>query len=353
MPPGGFLASGGSVRSYAEGGQAKKPTVAEMREAIFQKAQEGLMKASEVLGKHEGKFLHITEADRAKVENRPHGMRGGVGFSQIGLENPDYAGRVWGVGKSGTAIKLLNRQKRGLSPEDQALWTTFIGTPEMHTSNQLVFNRMWNKFQEARKQGLLSPEQEAQMLDMIRSAMTKGTEKNPSKAVFDPDVNFDNTHHLFDTFERRRILSDLMAGKKIGGKKGQIFDASKMIEDTTDPRLLHAPTLSVGPHVFSFSGETSHEPHLNKAFPFMLHGETSPDAFKQVPFKLAAPDYTEEIRQTKGREPGYMDIVRKIPRQQLTEKYLTSLQKQGYKKGGKIKLTPNQDTMRLALTRKK
>jgi hypothetical protein len=341
------------VNMMADGGNVKKPTVAQMKEAIFQKAQEGLMRPSEALGKHEGKFLHITEADRAKVENRPHGMRGGVGFSQIGLENPDYAGRVWGVGKSGTAIKLLNREKRGLSPEDQALWTTFIGTPEMHTSNQLVFNRMWNKFQEARKQGLLSPEQEAKMLDLIRSAMTKGTEKNPSKPVFDPDVSFDNTHHLFDTFERRRILSNLMAGNKIGGKKAQIFDASKMIEDTTDPRLLHAPTMSVGPHVFSFSGETSHEPKLNKAFPFMLHGEAHPEAFRQIPFEHAAPDFVQEIQQAKGRAPGYMDIVRRIPRQHITEKYLTGLQKLGLKKGGKVKLSPNQDTMRLELTRKK
>jgi hypothetical protein len=345
-----------NIQELNGGGQAKpkKPTVQEQKDEIFRKAQEGLMKPSEVLGKHEGKYLHMTEADRAKVEKRLHGMRGGVGFSQIGLEDPEYAGRVWGVGKSGTAIKLLNRQRRGLTPEDKAIWTTFIGTPEMHTSNQLVFNRMWNKFQAARKAGLLSPEQEEQMLDIMRSAMTKGTEKNPAKPIFEPDTSFDNTHHLFDTFERRRILSDLMAGKKVGGKKAQIFDASKMIEETTDPRLLHAPTLSVGPHVFSFSGETSHEPHLNKAFPFMLHGETSPDAFRQIPFTDAAPDFTNEIRQAKGREPGYMDIVRRIPRQHITEKYLTALQKRGYKNGGKVKqakLSDNLDTMRLALTK--
>jgi hypothetical protein len=342
------FASGGS----AQGEKAKKPTVAEMKEAIFQQAQKDLMLPSEALGKHEGKYMHITEADRAKVEKRKHGMRGGVGFSQIGLEDPEYAGRVWGVGRSGTAIKLLNRERRGLNPEDQSIWTTFIGTPEMHTSNQLVFNRMWNKFQEARKAGLLNPEQEAKMLDIIRSAMTKGNAKNPSKPVFDPDVSFDNTHHLFDTFERRRILSDLMAGNKIGGKKAQIFDASKMIEDTTDPRLLHAPSMSVGPHVFEFNRKTSLEPHLNKAFPFMLHGTAHPEAFRQIPFTEAAPDFSNEIRQTKGREPGYMDIVRRIPRQQITEKYLTGLQKKGYKKGGKVNLSTNMDTINLELSRK-
>ena len=333
--------------------KSKKPTVAEMKEAIFQKAQQGLMKPSEALGKHEGAYLHMTEADRSKVEKRKHGMRGGVGFSQIGLEDPEYAGRTWGVGKSSVQSKLLNRQKRGLSPEDKSIWTTFIGTPEMHTSNQLVFNRMWNKFQEARKSGLLSPEQEAKMLDILRSAMTKATPKKPAQAIFEPDANFDNSHHLFDTFERHRVLSDLMAGNRIGGKKGQIFNASKMIEDTTDPRLLHAPSLSVGPHTFSFSGETSHEPHLNKAFPYMLHGEAHPDTFQQIPFTEAAPDFTNKIRQTKGREPGYMDIVRGIPRQHITEEYLTGLQKQGRKKGGNVKLAPTQDTMRLALTKKK
>jgi hypothetical protein len=336
----------------ADGGQpkAKKLSVAEQKQAIFQKAQEGLMKPSEALGRHEGKYMHITEADRAKVEKRKHGMRGGVGFSQIGFEDPEYEGMSWGVAKPGTGIKLLNRQKRGLTPDDQSIYTTFIGTPEMHTSNQLVFNRMYNKFMQARKAGLLSPEQEAQMLDILRSLMTKGTAKNPSKAIFDKDVSFENSS-AFNTFDRRRAMSNLMAGVGVGGKKGQIFDASKMIEDTTDPRLLHAPTLSVGPHTFSLSGEMSNRPDLNKAFPIMLHGESHPEAFQQLPFKEAAPDFTQQIRKAKGRDPGYMDIVRGIPRQQLTEKFLTSLQKIGKKKGGKV--SDNLDTMRLALTKKK
>jgi hypothetical protein len=340
-----------NIQQLAGGGQPKKQSVAEMKEAIFQKAQQGLMKPSEVLGRHEGKYMHITEADRAKVEKRKHGMRGGVGFSQIGLEDPEYAGMSWGVGKPGTGIKLINRQKRGLKPDEQSIYTTFIGTPEMHTSNQLVFNRMYNKFMEARKSGLLSPEQEAKMLDILRSLMTKGTKKNPSKPIFDKDISFDSPHQAFNTFDRRRALSNLMAGVGIGGKKGQIFDASKMIEDTTDPRLLHAPTLSVGPHVFSLSGEMSNRPDLNKAFPIMLHGESYPEAFQQLPFKEAAPDFTEQIRKSKGRDPGYMDIVRGIPRQQLTEKYLTGLQKIGKKKGGKV--SDNLDTMRLSLTRNK
>ena len=336
------MATGGDVKK-------KKPTVDEIKQAIFQKAQEGLSKPSEILGKHEGKYLHLTEADRAKVEKRLHGMRGGVGFSQIGLEDPAYHRRVWGVGKPGTATKLLNRQTRGLSPEDQAIWSTFIGTPEMHTSNQLVFNRMWNKFQEARASGKLSPELEQKMLEIMHSAMTKATKKAPAKAIFDPDTDFDKTHHLFNTFDRRRILANLMAGNQIGGKKGQIFDASKMIEDTTDPKLLHAPSMSVGPHLFSLTGETSYEPHLNKAFPHMLHGETSPDTFQQIPFNIAAPDFVNQIKQEKGRAPGYMDIVRRIPRQHLSEEYLTMLQKMGYKKGGKV---ANMDTMRLELSRK-
>ena len=348
------MATGGVAR-FDDGGQpkSKKPTVEEMKQAIFQKAQEGLMKPSEVLGKHEGSYLHMTEADRAKVENRLHGLRGGVGFSEIGLTDPDYAGLTWGVGKPGTSIKLLNRQRRGLSPEDKAIWTTVIGTPEMHTSNQLVFNRMWNKFQAARKAGLLSPEKEAEMLDILRSAMTKGTKKSSPKAIFEADANFDSPHHLFDTFERRRVLSDLMAGKKVGGKKGQIFNASEMIENTTDPRLLHAPTLSVGPNVFTMSGERSVRPDLNKAFPHMLHGEVDPDSFQQIPFEHAAPDFVKEIKQSKGRAPGYMDIVRRIPRQHITEDYLTGLQKIGKKKGGGVKLHADQDTMALELSRKK
>jgi hypothetical protein len=344
---------GQPMPNMADGGDVKKKklTVEEIKQEKFRNAQQGLSKPSEILGKHEGKYLFMTEADRAKVEKRLNGMRGGVGFSQIGLENPEYKRRVWGVGKPGVVSKLLNRQTRGLSPEDQAIWSTFIGTPEMHTSNQLVFNRMWNKFQEARKQRKLSPELEAKMLDIMRSAMTKATKKNPAKAIFDPDVDFDNTHHLFDTFERRRILANLMAGNQIGGKKGQIFDASKMIEDTTDPKLLHAPSLSVGPHLFTLTGESSYEPHLNKAFPHMLHGETSPDTFQQIPFEHASPQFMQQIQEEKGRKPGYMDIVRRIPRQHISEEYLTNLQKLGYKKGGKV--NASLDTMSYALSKQK
>ena len=82
----------------------------------------------------------------------------------------------------------------------------------------------------------------------------------------------------------------------------------------------------------------------------MLHGETSPDTFQQIPFNLAAPDFVNQIQQEKGRAPGYMDIVRRIPRQHLSEEYLTMLQKMGRKKGGKVK--DNLDSMRLALSKK-
>ena len=42
------------------------------------------------------------------------------------------------------------------------------------------------------------------------------------------------------------------------------------------------------------------------------------------------------MQQLKGRKPGYMDIVRNIPRQHITEKYLTGLQKAGYADGGNV-----------------
>jgi hypothetical protein len=168
-----------------------------------------------------------------------------------------------------------------------------------------------------------------------------------------PNIAGKNFLQGLNTFDQRRAMANLMGGEGVGGKKGQLFDYDKIVRDTTDPELVGAPTHAVGPRLFSLTGERSHQPELHPAFPHILHGEDMGQVFHPVPREVMLPDFHEQIRSGKGRGVGVMDLTRNTPSQFLSEKFLKSLQTQGHKKGGDVKLAPNQDTMRLALTKKK
>mgnify|MGYP003347781805 CR=1 FL=1 len=165
-----------------------------------------------------------------------------------------------------------------------------------------------------------------------------------------PDIASKGFFKGLDTFEKRRIVADLMSGKDIGGKKGQIFEFAKHLNKTTEPSTEGSPTFSVGPRLFSVSGERSHEPELHPAFPYMIHGEDLGVNFRPVPKEVMLPQFHQEIAQKKGRPTvGYMDLTRNIPTQFLSEAFLSALQKAGHKKGGEI----SNDSMQYELTMKK
>jgi hypothetical protein len=199
----------------------------------------------------------------------------------------------------------------------------------------------------------MTPELRAAFNDRLAAAAD-----NKGKAIFNrgTDIAGKNFFKDLNTFDRRRAVADLMGGKAIGGKKGQIFDYDKIMRSTTEPELLDAPTHAIGPRLFKLSGQRSFQPDLHPAFPHILHGEDTGQMYHPVPREVMLPDFHETIRKTKGRDVGFMDLTRNTPTQQLTEKFLTQLQKQGYKKGGVVKeakVADNLDTMRLALTRNK
>jgi putative transposase len=68
-------------------------------------------------------------------------------------------------------------------------------------------------------------------------------------------------------------LVHVSSGIGVGGKKGQIFNYDKILEQTTEPELIGAPTHAIGPRLFTVSGERSVRPDLHPAFPHMVHGE--------------------------------------------------------------------------------
>ncbi|NBW13913.1 MAG: hypothetical protein EBR82_38510 [Caulobacteraceae bacterium] len=290
-----------------------------------------IIKASEAYGPHEGKYLNITQTDRTKVGE---GFSGGPGFSGIQLYDPAYAEAGWGVKTPGVAQTIVGSNRR--YPEGQAIWTTMIGTPEQHRSNQMVFDALYKQFMNANKLGKLTPE----LKDTINNKLASVVDKE-GKNLFPQDVDISNPRKfrkLVDTFDKRAAAADVMGGVGVGGKKGQIFNYDRIIRDTTDPALIDVPTGSLGNRMFQLTGEIVERPELNRAFPMILKGQDLGVMYQPVPRELVMEDYINRVLQEKGRQPGYMDWTRGYaPSQLLTETLLTKMQKAGYKKGGRVK----------------
>jgi len=287
------------------------------------------MKASEALGKIEGRPLKITQSDRTKVGG---GYLGGPGFSSLQLTEPEYraAEAAWGVQNAGTAKTILGGGKKG----DDAVYAAMIGTPTQHQSNQMVFDKLYGDFRKAAKRGELTPE----LRDLINTRLAASVD-NKGNPVFPADVDImdKNFKNIADTFSRRSIAGHLMGGVQVGGKKGQIIDYDKIIRNTTDPALIDQPTGALGNRLFTLSGGIIDRPDLHPAFPTILQGEDLGLTFSPVERNLVMKDFVDKTMREKGRKPGYMDYTRGNPPTQLiTEDILTELQKLGLKKGGAV-----------------
>ena len=287
------------------------------------------MKASEALGKIEGRPLKITQSDRTKVGG---GYLGGPGFSSLQLTEPEYraAEAAWGVQNAGTAKTILGGGKKG----DDAVYAAMIGTPTQHQSNQMVFDKLYGDFRKAAKRGELTPE----LRDLINTRLAASVDKK-GNPVFPADVDIldKNFRDIADTFSRRSIAGHLMGGVQVGGKKGQIIDYDKIIRSTTDPALIDQPTGALGNRLFTLSGGIVDRPDLHPAFPAILQGEDLGLTFTPVERNLVMKDFVDKTMREKGRKPGYMDYTRGNPPTQLiTEDILTELQKLGLKKGGAV-----------------
>jgi len=322
---------------FKEGGSAS-PT-----QKSPEKFKPKVTKASEALGKHEGKHLKVTQSDRTKVGG---GFLGGPGFSGLQHLYPSHKDVAWGVNSSGAASKIANAN--AAHPEGDVLWSTLIGAPSQHTSNQMVFDMLMKQFKGGIKGGKLTPE----LRDRINAQLAMAVDSEGKPLFANADIASKNFFKNLNTFDQRRVMADLMGGNKVGGKKGQIFNYDKTVADTTEPELLGAPTHAIGPRLFQLSGNRSVQPELNPAFPHMLHGEDLGQMFHPVPRQIMLPEFHGKIKQAKGRDVGFMDLTRNTPSQHLTEEFLTHLQKHGHKKGGKVKLSTNMDTINLELSRR-
>jgi hypothetical protein len=294
------------------------------------KAEPETMKASEALGKIEGRPLVVTQSDRTKVGE---GFLGGPGFSSLQLTEPEYraAEAAWGVKTPGVAKMILGGGKKA---GDNPVYTTMIGSPTQHQSNQMVFDKLYGDFKKAAKKGGLPTE----LRDKINDRLVKAVDKE-GNAVFPSDVDIMDKKFkdIANTFDRRSIAGHLMGGVQVGGKKGQIIDYDKIIRETTDPLLIDVPSGSLGNRLFTLSGGIIDRPDLHPAFPTILQGEDLGLSFSPVAKDILMRDFIQKTMREKGRKPGYMDFTRGHPPSQIiTEDILTEMQKLGLKEGGAV-----------------
>jgi hypothetical protein len=208
-----------------------------------------------------------------------------------------------------------------------------LGSPEQHRSNQQVFDELLKGFRSSAKKGNLDPDLHARINAKLAAPPAKDAAPVFEEGVDILDPKF---RQIADTFDKRAHAASVMSGEGLGGKKGQIIDYEKILRGSTDPMLTDVPTFSMGPRLFELHGDVVHRPDLHPAFPVILTGKDFGTTFDPVPRDLMLRDFVENMIQTKGRKPGYMDLIRNTPSQFLSEDFLTGLQKAGYKQGGTV-----------------
>jgi hypothetical protein len=301
------------------------------------------MPMSEALGNAgaEGKRLHFTETDRSRV----HGPNlGGTGFS--GLQNYSKkhqdAGALWALGNKLTADKKIAQN----NPET-SIWTTYAGSPTQHKSNSIVVNDAVGTFQQAQKTGNVHPEQTRLINKRISSAKSQAGQPLFEKGF---DITDPQALKYATTFDRRTAISDALLGegvkkpmRSVEFKKAnpgvEWKDASNInaiLARETDPALVNANTFDVGTGLFMLDNGYIFQPDLNNAFPHILTGADSGFRFPVVPIKNAAPDFMKKKGYGPNDPVNAWAMSRGAPTQEVTEAYLTGLQKAGFKDGGAV-----------------
>jgi len=296
-----------------------------------------IMRMSEALGNAgaEGKTLNLTQADRSRVYG-PN--KGGTGFSGLQLTNPAHqqAGSTWGVGKKGHVSRLTN------ATNPDTIWSTFIGSPTQHMSNPVTVERMY----EAHRKANPSAELVGKMNDSLNSAVNK-----KGNLVFPNGIDLSDPSSLnqAQTFDQRKLVAKalVMGGQKKGEQASR--DAFKIIQEETDPLLMDSPTYAVGNRLFTIDKNSGlYRPDLNSAFPHITTGTDMGLLFEPAPVEHAIPGFVKQFanRLNKNGElqpMGHKDLTATTPSVFVDYKYLTDLQKEGYKDGGSAELPPFHD----------
>ena len=356
-------------------------------------------KLSEVLGDMniEGKVSMVaTQSDRTGIKDGA-----GPGYSLIGRQYSEMAKLyqdqfgeapvprmldkngeitdypVWAVDAKSTIATLRNNLK-----EEGTILVPLIGAPSQLRTNKEVFKKLKKEFMAGIKANKLDSDQ-ADKININLEAVT-----GEKLDIRDPS----SWTKLESTFAGRASLADIMSGKKpedigsekwktkrkddnkaraikglaplpmnpksvpLGGRKGQIFDYDKILDDSTESILLGANTFDIGPSLMLPSryrqSETMRDAHLG--FKEQLMGKlATDDIFTPAPVEIAMPDFINY-----GRDKYMKDGPKKrpfnsgawgmnarlgyegfgLPSQKIDEDYLKYLQDMGYAEGGEVEV---------------
>ena len=354
-------AEGGSIQNFDSGGiaAAKKlaPWVKALGHSAHEFGEQVPVKLSDWAQNYMGHWIVPTQADRMA------GV-GGPSYSANQLVKPEYANRAWGSGQSATATGIANLAKdpRFGGPNNQ-IFTPLLGSPEMHQSNQLVYDQLLKQFYKDPSK-LVDPQTSnlTELANKINNHVRTGGMTPSGNMSFDPIPDFDVTNKnmlkkLGQTFDTRRDIANYVFGAQgIGSRKSQIIPYEQMLKEMSDPMVAGAAPFSIGPRAFKLTGnvEAAPRPDLNAAYPYQLHGEDLNVTYTPTPSQIALQDFGTQWRKDTGntaplksgalRNPGYYEHTlgytptgssqRVYPRQEITDNYIKNLQSEGFKQGG-------------------
>ena len=144
------------------------------------------------------------------------------------------------------------------------------------------------------------------------------------------------------TFPQRAAVAEVLGGKGLRDygfnrqEKGQIIPYSKILESTTEPSLIDAPQGSVGPRLFTLSGERRTDPTIHAAYPEIVGGEDLGIQYGVAPRDVVAHKFVKAIEESKGRPPGHMDWDRNSVILPIDREMIQRLEDIGKKKGGVV-----------------
>ena len=296
--------------------------------------------ASKALDPFIGERLALTPSVADRMVARPGRSRekGGPMFPWLSTVDPDYAGWVWankGKGKSTQMIRMAD-ENPGL------IFTPQFGDSEMHRSNQVTFERLLRAFDRAKAEGKLTPELE----DAYNKRLTSFyKDVEGGKPLFSPEFSIGNlraSEAEAMSFPARAAIAEVLGGKGLreyGYKRqeaAQIIPYKRILDNMTEPSLVDAPTGSVGPRLFTLSGERTTDPKIHSAYPEIVGGKDLGVQYDVAPRDIIAHEFVKKIQESKGRPPGHMDWDRNSVIMPIDREMILRLQDAGYKKGGKV-----------------
>jgi len=321
--------------------------------AAWQLGSQKVGKLSDWAQNYLGQYFVPTQSDRMA------GV-GGTSFSANSLARPEYANRAWGSGQKATATGIANLAKDPrYGGTERQIFAPLIGSENMHQSNQIVYDELLK--QHNKNLHKYSPERVA---EINRYMQTGGLNTGIAKQKFDPIPDFnvldqDLLRKYGDTFDTRKAIANHAFGAEgLGKTKKRIFEYQNILDEMRDPLTEGASSFSMGPRAFKLSGDVEPIPRadLNKAYPWILHGEDLNVTYQPVPSELSLRDFQKQWRKDTGntmpkksgalKQPGYYEHTagytpegaseRVYPRQLITEEWIKDLQSSAFAEGGQV-----------------